>query len=170
MKKEKNFLKMLRQQQINYKCLFKIILLFFLICKTSFADVAKPNTSIKAINVVKMQLSALMKNDSPYKDFGIVQTWEFAHPKNQRVTGPIERFKNMMKTDSYSILINHKSHEINEVYKSNEVATFEVMVLDKEKKYYKFKWQVEKYKLDGPLKNCWLTTVVSQPMSMGSSI
>ena len=170
MKKEKNFLKTSRQQQINYKRLFKIILIFFLICKTSLADVAKPNTSIEAINVVKMQLSALMKNDSPYKDFGIVQTWEFAHPKNQRVTGPLERFKNMMKTDSYSMLINHKGHEIKEIYKSTDVATFEVTVLDKEKNYYKFKWQVEKYKLDGPLKNCWLTTAVSQPMPMGSSI
>ena len=44
------------------------------------------------------------------------------------------------------------------------------MVLDTEKKYYKLKWQVEKYKLDGPLKDCWLTTAVSQPMPMGSSI
>ena len=76
----------------------------------------------------------------------------------------------MIKTDSYSMLINHKGHEVKEVYESTEVATFEVMVLDKEKKYYKFKWQVEKYKLDGPLKNCWLTTAVSQPMPMGSSI
>ena len=161
---------MLKLQQKSYKCLFNIILIFFLICNTSFAKIVKPNTNIQAIKVVKMQLTALMKNDSPYKDFGIVQTWEFAHPKNQRVTGPLERFKNMMKTDSYSMLINHKGHEIKEVYKSTEVATFEVTVLDKEKNYYKFKWQVEKYKLDGPLKNCWLTTAVSQPMPMGSSI
>ena len=161
---------MLRLQQINYNFLFKIILIFFLIFKTSYAEILKPSTKIDAIEVIKMQLSALMKNDFPYKDSGIVQTWEFAHPKNQRVTGPLERFKNMMKTESYSMLINHKGHEIKEVYKSDEVATFEVTVLDKEKNYYKFKWQVEKYKLDGPLKNCWLTTAVSQPMSMGSSI
>ena len=161
---------MLKLQQTNYKFLFNIILLFFFISKASFADVLKPNTKIKAMEVVKMQLSALMKNDSPYKDFGIIQTWEFAHPNNQKVTGPLERFKNMIKTDSYSMLINHKDHEITEVYKSAAVATFEVMVLDKEKEYYKFKWQVEKYKLDGPLKDCWLTTAVSQPMPMGSSI
>ncbi len=161
---------MLKLQQIKYKLLLNIILIPFLICKISFADVLKPNTNIKASEVVKMQLSALMKNDYPYKDYGIIQTWEFAHPNNQRVTGPLERFKNMIKTDSYSMLINHKDHEIAEVYKSNEVATFEVLVLDKEKKYYKFKWQVEKYKLDGPLKDCWLTTAVSQPMPMGSSI
>ena len=161
---------MLKLLQINYKFLFNITLLFFFISNVSFADVSKPNTNIKAMEVVKMQLSALMKNDTPYKDFGIVQTWEFAHPNNQRVTGPLERFKNMIKTDSYSMLINHKDHEIKEIYKSTEVATFEVMVLDTEKKYYKFKWQVEKYKLDGPLKDCWLTTAVSQPMLMGSSI
>ena len=43
-------------------------------------------------------------------------------------------FINMIKTDSYSMLINHKGHEVKEVYESTEVATFEVMVLDKEKK------------------------------------
>ena len=30
-------------------------------------------------------------------------------------------------------------HEIKEIYRSNELATFEVIVLDNEKKYYKFK-------------------------------
>ena len=62
---------MLKIQQKNYKILFKIILIFFLIFKTSFADVLKPNTNIEAMQVVKMQLSALMENDSPYKDFGL---------------------------------------------------------------------------------------------------
>ena len=161
---------MLKKQLINYNFFLKIILIFFLFLRPSLADIIKPNLNIEPQQVIKIQLSALMKNDTPYKDFGIVQTWEFAHPNNQRVTGPLERFKNMMKTPSYSMLINHKGHEINEVYKSKELATFEVIVLDKEKKYYKFKWQVEKYKLDGPLKDCWLTTAVSQPMPMGSSI
>ena len=170
MKKEKNFLKMLRLQPINYKVLFNIIFIFFLICKTSFADVTKPNSKIEANQVIKIQLSALMKNDTPYKDFGIVQTWEFAHPNNQRVTGPIERFKNMLKTESYSMLLNHTTHEVLEVYKSSKVATFEVTVLDKEKKYYKFKWQVEKYASEGSLKDCWLTTAVSQPVPLGSSV
>ena len=34
-----------------------------------------------------------MKNNYPNKDAGIKQTWEFAHPNNQRITGPLERFK-----------------------------------------------------------------------------
>ena len=148
--------------------LFIIFILFNF--SYAFGDIIKPNMKIEPKKVVKIQLSALMMNDNPYKDRGIIQTWEFAHPNNQRVTGPIENFKNMIKTDSYSMLLNHSNHEIIEVYISSDVATFEVTVLDYEKKYYKFKWQVEKYKKDGPLKNCWLTTTVSQPISLGSSI
>ena len=155
---------------LNIKFFIKLFLFSILITKVSLADIQKPRTNIEPEQVILIQLSALMKNDNPYKDRGIIQTWEFAHPNNQKVTGPLERFKNMIKTDSYSMLINHKDHEITEVYKSEEMATFEVMVLDKEKKYYKFKWQVEKYKVEGPLKDCWLTTAVSQPVPMGSSI
>ena len=76
----------------------------------------------------------------------------------------------MLKTDYYSMLLNHSNHEILEGYMSNKVTTFEVTVLDREKKYYKFKWQVEKYKGEGVLGNCWLTTVVSQSIPVGSSI
>ena len=44
------------------------------------------------------------------------------------------------------MLLNHKDHKINEVYLSDKVATFEVIILDTEKKYYKFKVGLE-YKL-----------------------
>ena len=161
---------MLRSQQANYKFFLKIILFSFLFLKSSLADILKPNTNIDPKKVVEIQLSALMKNDIPHKDHGIIQTWEFAHPNNQKATGPIERFKNMIKTDSYSMLLNHSDHEIAEVYLSKDIATFEVTVLDSKKKYYKFKWQVEKYNVEGDLKDCWLTTAVSQPMPLGSSI
>jgi len=161
---------MLKIQQINYNFLLKIILIFSLLLKPSLADIIKPSVKIEPEQVIKIQLSALMKNDNPYKDRGIIQTWEFAHPNNKKATGPLERFKNMIKTESYSMLLNHSNHEILEVYMSNKVANFEVTVLDEEKKYYKFKWQVEKYKEEGSLQDCWLTTAVSQPIPVGSSI
>jgi hypothetical protein len=120
-------------KQIKYKFYFKLILLSFLLLKPCSAEILKPSTDINPKKVVIIQLSALMKNDNPYKDHGIIQTWEFAHPNNQKVTGPIERFKKMLKTDSYSMLLNHSNHEIMEVYMSNKVATFEVTVLDSER-------------------------------------
>ena len=115
-------------------------------------------------------LMLFCENDNPKMDSGIEQTWEFAHPENQKYTGPLENFKKMLKGDSYSMLIDHLDHEVAEVYNNDKLATFEVTVLDKDKKYYKFKWQVEKYLGEGPLNNCWLTTAVSQPVSTGSSI
>jgi len=157
-------------KQIKYNFYFKIILFFFLLIKPSFSEILKPSIEIEPKQVIKIQLTALMENDNPYKDIGIEQTWEFAHPNNRKMTGPLERFKNMIKTDSYSMLLNHSNHEISEVYMSNKVATFEVTVMDLEKKYYKFKWQVEKYNGEGALKDCWLTSAVSQPMPIGSSI
>ena len=50
------------------------------------------------------------------------------------------------------------------------IAVFDVTVLDNSKRYFKFTWHVEKYLNEGPLKNCWLTTIVSEPVPMGSSI
>ena len=134
------------------------------------ADLVKPNNGIEPYQVVKIQLRGLMNNDNPYKDVGIEQTWEFAHPNNQKYTGPLEKFKSMLKGNDYSMLLNHSDHEVVEIFISENVATYEVTVLDVEKKYYKFKWQVEKFNKEGPLKDCWLTTAVSQPISLGSSI
>ena len=147
-----------------------LILIIMFYSLPAFGEIIKPNNGIEPIQVVKIQLRGLMKNDEPTKDSGIEQTWEFAHPNNQRYTGPLDKFKSMLKGASYSMLLNHENYEIVEVYKSKGVSTFEVTIMDKDKKYYKFKWQVEKYELDGFLKNCWLTTAVSQPMPMGSSI
>ena len=76
----------------------------------------------------------------------------------------------MLKGDSYYMLLGHKEHQIEQVYLNENVATFLVTILDSDKNYYKFKWQVEKYINQGPLKDCWLTTAVSQPVSLGSSI
>ena len=111
-----------------------------------------------------------MKNDNPTKDRGIEQTWEFAHPNNKKYTGPLEQFKILLSSDSYKMLLNHKNHKIDEIYSDEKTVIFEVVVMDSEKKYFMFKWQVEKYLESGPLKNCWLTTVVSAPIPLGSSI
>jgi|TARA_Y100000992_G_scaffold44836_1_gene25654 hypothetical protein len=152
------------------KNLFIIIILSIFIFTKANAELIKPSSNIEPYKVVKIQLSSLMKNNYPNKDSGIEQTWEFAHPNNQKYTGPLEKFKIMLKGESYKMLLNHLDHKIVAVQVGNGFADYEVTVLDVEKKYYKFNWRVEKYQLDGNLKNCWLTTMVSQPIPLGSSI
>ena len=157
---------MLKKQQMIFK------ILFFLLISISIskAELIKPKSSIVPSDVVKIQLTALQKNDLDYKDSGIEQTWNFAHPNNKKVTGPLNNFKRMIKGDSYQMMINHLSHTITQLGSSDIWAQFEVVILDKDKIYHKFNWQVEKYTLDGMLKDCWLTTMVSNPIPLGSSI
>ena len=147
-----------------------VILISLLLTNFAKADLVKPNSGIEPIQVVKIQLRGLKNNDQLYQDGGIEQTWEFAHPKNRKFTGPLTKFKSMIKGDDFSMLLNHKEHKVKEVFLSDDVATFEVIVLNSDKEYFKFKWQVEKFKKEGTLKNCWLTTAVSSPISIGSSI
>ena len=134
------------------------------------AELIKPSIEIEPAKVVNIQLSGLMKNDNPFKNHGIKQTWEFAHPANKKYTGPLPKFINLLQSESYKMLLNHLDNEITEVFKSINRYGFEVTILALDKKYYKFQWVVEKYYEDGPLKDCWLTTSVSNPISLGSSI
>ena len=150
-----------------------LIVIFFLAIMfivTAKADIVKPNIGIEPAKVVKIQLNGLMKNDQPNIDDGIKQTWEFAHPSNKKYTGPLPKFINMLKSGNYKMLLNHIDNEIIEVFKSDSQYGFEVTILGKDKNYYKFQWVVEKYYEEGPLKDCWLTTSVSNPISLGSSI
>ena len=164
--KEKNSLMMLKK--LHLVC--SVIVFFFFNISLLKADLLIPQNSILPAEVIKIQLVGLMNNDKNFKDSGIEQTWNFAHPENKKYTGPLPHFKMMIKGKSYQMLINHLSHTITEVGRSDKWAQFEVIILDKEKIYHKFNWQVEKYTEEGPLKDCWLTTMVSSPISLGSSI
>ena len=164
--KLKIFRKIIRKIRIISKTLF----IFFILISIAKAELLKPNSDIKPDRVIEIQLSGLQNNDLIYKDSGIEQTWNFAHPNNKKVTGPLDKFKRMIKGDSYQMMINHLSHTITKLGSGENWAQFEVILLDKDKIYHKFNWQVEKYETDGPLKDCWLTTMVSSPIPLGSSI
>ena len=157
---------MFKKQQI----IFKFLVIFFNITSTSNAELLKPNSNIKPSEVVKIQLLGLQNNNEIFNDSGIEQTWNFAHPMNKQATGPLDRFKEMLKSNNYQMLINHISHTITQVRRGDDWVQFEVIILDKKKIYHKFNWQVEKFIEDGPLKDCWLTTMVSSPEPLGSSI
>jgi len=149
---------------------FSVVLFFFLNISFLKADLIIPNNSILPAEVIKIQLDALMNNDKKFEDSGIEQTWKFAHPNNKKNTGPLPNFKMMIKGNSYQMLLNHLSHIITELESSDNWAQFEVVILDKDKIYHKFNWRIEKFTMEGPLQGCWLTTAVSSPIPLGSSI
>ena len=152
------------------KILFKFILFFLLLTNISSADLLKPNTILKPKDVLTIQLNSLKNNNIPYKDAGIEQTWEFAHPKNKKVTGPLEKFKKMIYSENYQLLIDHENYEIIVLNKSENIHVYKVNILSKTKKKYYYIWQIEKVVEDGNLKDCWMTTGVSSPEFLGDTI
>ena len=150
--------------------IFKVLILLLITISISKAEILKPSSNINPKEVVKIQLTGLQNNDLKFKDSGIEQTWNFAHPNNKKVTGPLSNFKRMIKGDAYQMMIKHLSHTITQLGSTDKWAQFEVIILDKNKIYHKFNWQVEKYTEEGELKYCWLTSMVSNPIPLGSSI
>ena len=114
--------------------LIKSILIFFFTINFSSADLIKPKPSLKPIEVLKIQLNSLKNNNNPYRDAGIEQTWEFAHPINKASTGPLARFKKMIYSDSYKILISHENNESIVLKDTPDKFIYKVYVLSKDKK------------------------------------
>ena len=152
------------------KIFLKSILTIFFISSISNADLIKPAPSIKPIDVLLIQLNSLKNNNNPYKDAGIEQTWEFAHPINKASTGPLERFKQMIYSESYKILISHKNNKTIILKETPSKFIYKVYVLSQDKKKYYYIWQIEKVEQEGKLKNCWMTTGVSDPIYLGETI
>ena len=152
------------------KILLKVIVFFFFFTNFSNAYLAKPNIYLKPLDVLMIQLNSLQNNNVPYKDAGIEQTWKFAHPDNKKMTGPLGKFKKMLYSESYEILISHENNEIAILNETKNKSVYKVYILSKDKKKYYYIWQIEKVLLDGDLKNCWMTTSVLGPKYLGDII
>ena len=148
----------------------------WLACAAAFAgDLVRPDPSIAPAEVVAIQLMGLKNNDLVETDFGIRQTWSFAHPKNRNVTGPFPRFSQMLKGPGYSVLLNHKSHEIRNSSGASKGETgnetrrqFDVFMETANGDVMYFSWVVQKV-ATGQFKDCWMTVSVSAPRPAGQS-
>ena len=76
---------------------FNFLIIFLISISISKAEILQPNSKIKPSEVVKIQLLSLQKNNDGFEDSGIEQTWNFAHPNNKKATGPLDKFKRMLK-------------------------------------------------------------------------
>ena len=133
------------------------------------AELLLPDPALSPGEVIDIQLSALQANDTPQADAGIAQTWAFAHPDNRRVTGPLPRFAQMIKGPQYQMLLNHRSHEIKEVLRTDAEAVFAVIVTSPTGNVVGFRWAVAKVG-DGEHAGAWMTTAVSSPIPVGEAI
>ena len=149
--------------------LILFIILFSFFITSLKAELLKPDSSIKPIDVISIQLSALQKNDIPFDNAGIAQTWEFAHPFNRNYTGPLDNFTSMMYSPSYVIMLNHEYHNIIFLSQDDQQAFYFIELTDKFGNQFGFKWTLKKVLSEGDYQNCWMTIGVSRPMSLAKS-
>tara|TARA_B110000285_G_scaffold98734_1_gene112566 strand:+ start:635 stop:1096 length:462 start_codon:yes stop_codon:yes gene_type:complete len=149
----------------------KYFLLIVILNFTNFlhADTIKPAENLTAYDVIKIQLNALKKNNNPNKNSGIKQTWIFAHPENKKITGPYERFQQMLLGNQYNVLLNHESHKIKLITNSKNKYIYNVELISSDKKMYFYEWHLEKSTIKN-CNNCWFTTIVSSPINKGNII
>ena len=146
-----------------------IIFISLLFNFSALSEIIKPNPTIKPEEVIKIQLEALIKNNMPYQNAGIIQTWEFAHPQNRQYTGPLSNFISMMKSTPYSLMIEHLNHNIIFVSNKENISNYFVELTDKIGNKYGFTWTVKKVLVLGEFKDCWMTSGVSMPLPLAKS-
>jgi hypothetical protein len=146
-----------------------ILIAIFLSLPLRAEVVQTPSPELKPEQVVEIQLQSLRRNDDPVPDFGIAQTWVFAHPYNKMVTGPLARFSAMIKGMHYHHLINHQRHEVKTVVKTQVKTVFTVSILSSDGLRYAFKWALERAP-SGDMAGSWMTTAVSPPLRVEDAI
>ena len=149
------------------KIIYFISILFYF--SNAHSEFILPDKKLGPNDVLKIQLEALKNNDIPSTDFGIEQTWLFAHPNNKVATGPLARFKIMLYSESYRILIDHHSHEIQLISNNLNKYVYGVKILTSNKQIFFYEWHLEKGD-EKDCKSCWYTSVVSNPIDQGNTI
>ena len=149
--------------------LIACVLWFTLSGSTSAVTNVASNAALEPREVVAIQLEALQQNDRPVADAGIARVWDYAHPANKAVTGPIERFARMIKSGGYRVLINHLGHEIEPVSRTDNQAVFSVTVSNQRNDVSGFKWVVNKVR-SGEDAGRWMTISVSPAKLLGKGI
>jgi hypothetical protein len=132
-------------------------------------DVRMPDPALSPAEVVEIQLRALQANDMPATDAGIAQAWAFAHPDNKRMAGPLPRFASMIRGPLYRILLDRRSHEVEEISRTDVEAAFAVTVTGQTGEAVIYRWRVAKV-ADGVEAGAWMTIAVSPPVRAGEAI
>ncbi len=127
----------------------------------SHISLTEPDPSLSPEDVLSIQIEALRHNDTPYEDRGIEVTFNFASPTNKRVTGPLERFKAMVRGPVYGPMIDHRSAEYVNVSVEGDFAQVDVILQSKDGQYlgYRFMLSIQH---DNQYEGSWMTDAVSR--------
>jgi Domain of unknown function (DUF4864) len=127
------------------------------------ADPPSPGPGLSPRQVVQIQLDALRHNDLPAPDAGIATTFRFASEANRQATGPLERFRRMLRNPLYAPMIDHVSAEFGPVHHEGGVARLQVVHFGGGGEVVAYDFTLSRDEATG----CWLTDgVMIAPVEM----
>ena len=143
-----------------------VLLCLFFSSFSLAADLEKtqPDPSLNAREVVEIVMNAMANNDYPYKNHGIEITYNFASPANKIITGPLSRFREMIRIGIYSTMLNFKDikYENYEVEGGN--AQLDVILQTRDNRMQGFQFRLKR-QIDNEFHDCWMTDSV-MPISL----
>lgn len=119
--------------------------------------VTAPSPALDPSDVVRIQVEALRTNN--LKNEGIELTFNFASPANRRVTGPLPRFIEMLRSAPYDRLLNHLNASYSQAVVSDNRAHQLVTITDMVGEEITYQWVLTR-QTEGEFKDCWMTNAV----------
>jgi len=111
-------------------------------------------------DVVKIVMNALQKNDVPSKNRGIAVTFNFASSANKNVTGPIERFVNMVSELVCAQMVDHLGAVYEKIKIKGDSASIDVIIKGVSGKFVGFRFLLTKQR-DNEFDGTWMTDNVT---------
>lgn len=117
-----------------------------------------PNTELTPEQVVQIVVEALKTNDPTKNDDGIATVFEFASPGNKSSTGPLQRFKKMIK-GGFGQMLNHTNSVFGTMEINEATALQAVWLTTRAGQQLGYVFQIGKQS-DGEFKGIWMTESV----------
>ena len=142
----------------------KYTLILVTVCIASTAvgrDLSRvaPHPSLSPLDVVQIIMNALQTNDEPSKNHGITVTFNFASPANKNVTGPIERFVNMVSGPVYGHMVDHLGAVYETIKIKGDSASIDVIIKVGSGRFVGFRFLLTKQR-DNEFDGAWMTDSV----------
>jgi len=142
----------------------RILLLLSFVCGSD-AGLAQltdlmPRPDLTPEEVVQYQVAALQQNDDPKSDAGIERAFQFASPTNKQVTGPLEKFMQIVKSPAYSPLLNNRSSAIVGSELKDDQAKVAVKIIAADGRQVTYVFILSKQN-EGDFNRCWMTDGVA---------
>lgn len=113
-----------------------------------------PSPAHSPAKVIKIELKALKNNT--VKDEGIAKVFAFSSPSNRELTGPLQKFRQVVRSETYRDLLNFQSCKFSKLVMEDGVAKQIVEVVNKNGKKVQYLFILGK-QTEAPYTNCWMT-------------